>query len=636
MPDASATRIARIGLGAKIFIAATLSVAGVLGVTLGLTSLQANRTADESIRRALAGVQRGVQEFLAGRTATFAGMSAVSAEVPQFRERLLKAAERSNVLDQAEEHRRLLGAAWVLITDEHGVLVARTDYPTESDIDLSRGALIAGALSGDETSGAWVDERRRKLFMAVAVPLRASPQAAPQGSLIAAYAIDDTLAHQIRQATTTDVVFYALDTLNRPYIVGSTLPRETIEPALAADTAAIAALPRDTAGTELAAVVDGERLIGLASPIRSAGGDAFGGFIAFRSHERELGAFRVLQHTIGFAVALGLLLALATAYVLARQIAGPIRRLALATRRVQDGDYNVEIEVGSGDEIGMLSQAFHSLVRDLKDKARLVDYMMSASGAAPTESVKAVRPSLAQAGDALRPGTLFANRYDVKELLGTGGMGVVYRAFDRELQEPVAIKTLRPEVLEGSGVALERFKQEIRLARKLAHRNIVRTYDLGEIGGTYYLTMEYVEGTPLKQLIASRGRLPVAVTLTVGKQLCRALEVAHAEGIIHRDIKPQNMVVDPSGFLKVMDFGIARLANPPKGKGLTEAGISIGTPEYMSPEQLSGADLDPRSDLYSAGVVLFECLTGRVPFEADTTWARVAKHLEEEPPNPRP
>src|SRR5437773_2131638 len=197
------------------------------------------------------------------------------------------------------------GVGWVLIPDEHGVLVARTDYPTESDIDLSPGALIAGALSGDETSGAWVDERRRKLFMAVAVPLRASPQAAPQGSLIAAYAIDDTLAHQIRQATTTDVVFFALDTLNRPYIVGSTLPREAVEPALVADTGAMAALTRDTAGTELAADVDGERLIGLASPIRSAGGDAFGGFVAFRSHERELGAFRVLQDTIGFSLAPG-------------------------------------------------------------------------------------------------------------------------------------------------------------------------------------------------------------------------------------------------------------------------------------------------------------------------------------------
>src|SRR5438093_974343 len=412
------------GLRAKIFIAATLSVMGVLGVTLGLTSVQAERTADESIRRALAGVRRGVQAFLTGRTVEFAGMSAVSAQVPQFRERLLQASERSTVLDQAEEHRRLLGAAWVLITNEHGVLIARTDYPSESDLDLSPGALIAGALSGDETSGAWVDERRRKLFMAVAVPLRASPQAAPHGSLIAAYAIDDTLAHQIKQATTTDVVFFALDSLNRPYIVGTTLPRDAVELALVADTAAMVALAHDSAGTELAANVDGERLIGLASPIRSAGGDAFGGFVAFRSHDRELGAFRALQHTFWFAVVLGLLLALASAYVLARQIAGPIRRLALATRRVQDGDDSVEIDVPAGDEIGMLAQAFQSLVADLKEKAKLGEYMMATSGAAPTEPVRSARPSSAPR-DALRPRRVFANRYGAKEVLGLRGLRVV-------------------------------------------------------------------------------------------------------------------------------------------------------------------------------------------------------------------
>jgi len=635
MPDASATRPARLGLGAKIFIAATLSVTGVLGVTLGLTSVQAERTADEAIRRGLGGVRRGVQAFLAGRTATFAGMSAVSAEVPQFRERLLKASQRGNVLDQAEEHRRLLGAAWVLITDEHGVLVARTDYPAESDIDLSRGALIANALSGDESSGAWLDERRRKLFMAVAVPLRASPQAAPQGSLVAAYAIDDTLARQIKQATTTDVVFFALDTLNRPYIVGSTLPREAVEPALVADTTTMTALARDTAGTELSAEVEGEHLIGLASPIRSAGGDAFGGFIAFRSHDRELGEFRVLRHTIGFSLALGLLLALASAYVLARQIAGPIRRLALATRRVEDGDYSVEIEVNAGDEIGMLSQAFQSLVADLKEKAKLVEYMMATSGGAPTEALPATRKALPSPRDALRPGTLFANRYEVKEVLGMGGMGVVYRAFDRELREPVAIKALRPEMLAGGGVALERFKQEIRLARKIAHRNVVRTYDLGEVNGMYYLTMEYVEGKSLKELIATRGPLPVSVTLTIGKQLCRALEVAHEQGVIHRDIKPHNIVVEPSGVLKVMDFGIARLENRSKDEGLTKDGMSIGTPDYMSPEQLSGRELDARSDLYSTGVVLFECLTRRLPFEANTTYGLIAKQLEEEAPDPR-
>ena len=633
MRDSSATRPARVGLGAKIFVAATLSIAAVLGVTLGLTTVQADRTADQSIRRALAGVRRGVQAFLAGRTATFVGMSGVSAEVPQFRERLLKSAERSNVLDQASEYRQLLGAAWVLVTNEHGILVARTDYPEQFDVDLSRGALVAGALSGESSSGAWLDDRLRRLFMAVAVPLRASPSAAPQGALVAAYAIDDTLAQQIKQATTTDVVFFALDTLGRPYVVGSTLPRDEVEPALAADTAALRRNARDSSGAEVSATVGGEHLIGLASPIRSAGGDAFGGFVAFRSHERELAAFAALRRTLAVAFALGLALALVSAYVLARQIAGPIRRLALATRRVRDGDYGVEIDVRSADEIGELAAAFSSLVADLKEKANLVDYMMS-SAAASTAPVRVARPSR-ESGDALVPGTVFANRYEVKELLGTGGMGVVYRAFDRELQEPVAIKTLRPEALAGDGVALERFKQEIRLARKITHRNVVRTYDLGEIGGTYYLTMEYVEGTPLKQLIATRGPLPVAVTLTIGKQLCRALEVAHEQGVIHRDIKSQNIVVEPNGFLKVMDFGIARLANRPRDKGLTQEGMSIGTPDYMSPEQLSGMELDVRSDLYSAGVVLFECLTRRVPFEANTVYALVAKHLEEQPPDPR-
>src|SRR5207245_9370771 len=152
------------------------------------------------------------------------------------------------------------------------------------------------------------DERLRKLYVAVAVPLRASPGAAPQGALVAAYAIDDTLAQAIKQATTTDVVFFALDTLDRPYIVGSTLPREEVEPALVADTAAIGALGggggggRDSTGTEFTADVGGERLIGLASPLRSAGGDVFGGFIPLRSHDRELAALRARPRASGFAV----------------------------------------------------------------------------------------------------------------------------------------------------------------------------------------------------------------------------------------------------------------------------------------------------------------------------------------------
>ena len=638
MPAASATKPA-FGLTAKIFVASALLVVAVLGVTFGVTSVQANRTADASIHRALLATRRAVDDYLAARTRTLERASTVATDVPQYRQRLLNQRDRAEALDQADDIRGLIGAAWVLVTNSEGILIARTDYREQYERDLSIAPLVANALSGDQTSGAWLDDVRGAMFIAVGTPLRDRPTAAPLGALVATYQIDDSLATAIKQTTNTDVVFFALDTLNKPVVVGSTVPKQDIAAALesAVQPAALAA---DTSGEgmALAASMGNEHLIGLAGAIRSPSGDVRGGFVALRSREAELAAFNALRRTMLWAVGLGVLLALIFAFMQARQIAGPVRRLAVATRRVQDGDYTVDIDVQSRDEIGMLSQAFKALVADLKAKAALVDYMMEASGSAATQRIATGEtPTAIRAvdGDQLKPGATFAGRYEVKEILGAGGMGVVYRAFDRELQEPVAIKTLRPEAMAGGSVALDRFKQEIKLARRIAHRNVVRTYDLGEQNGMYYLTMEYVEGTSLKQLIVARGKLPVPVTLTVGTQLCRALEVAHAEGVIHRDIKPQNMVVEPSGFLKVMDFGIARLANPPQGKGLTEAGVSIGTPDYMSPEQLSGAELDPRSDLYAAGVVLFECLTGRVPFEAETTWALVAKHLEEQPPDPR-
>ncbi len=622
----------------KIFLSSALLVVAVLGVTFGVTSLQANRTADAAIHRGLLSTRHAVENFLAARTRTVGVVSAASGQIPQFRQRLFTSRSRAEILDQAQEYQSLIGAAWVLVTDKEGILLARTDYPEEYDRDLSRGALIATGLSGEQAHGAFIDDRDSaniRLFVAVATPLRDRPEAAPQGVLVAAFGLDDSLATAIGEATNSDVVFFAFpaDSALPPVVTGSTLPREDLATALLSVRAGALSAGADS-GLAMATAVRGEHLVGLAAPVRSAAGDPFGGFIALRSRDAELAAFRTLQRTIVVALVLGVLLAFASAYLVARRIAGPVRQLALATRRVQDGDYDVDVRVESRDEIGVLSVAFQNLIADLKEKAALVEYMMQASGVGATQPIALSRPSVASGGDMLRPGSVFANRYEVKEILGAGGMGVVYRALDRELQEPVAIKTLKPEAMLDAS-ALERFKQEIRLARKIAHRNVVRTYDLGELNGMYYLTMEYVEGTSLKSLIQNRGKLPLTVTLTVGKQLCRALEVAHQEGIIHRDIKPQNMVVEPSGFLKVMDFGIARLVNPPKGKGLTEAGTSIGTPDYMSPEQLSGAELDARSDLYSAGVVLFECVTGTLPYEADTSWALVAKHIEEPVPDPR-
>jgi HAMP domain-containing protein len=639
MRDVSSTsKGPRFGLAWKIFLASVVLIVAVLGATLVYTSWEANRAADASIRRALANTHHAVDAQLDARTRAMAAAAQAAASVPQYRTRLLESRKHADALDQANEIRNLAGAAFALVTNAEGILIARTDKPAEDSVDYSGGALIANALSGDQVNGGFGDLQTHGLYYAVAIPLRASPQDAPQGVLVVAYAFDDALATSIREATQTDLVFFSLDTLGRPFPVGSTVPSAEILPVLAANLSADSGAT-DTSGMEMAAEMSGGHYIGLEERILSAGGGRLGGYVALRSRDQEMATFRSLKRALYYAFGVGFVLALLVAYIGASSIAAPVRRLAEATRKVRDGDYSVDVAMSSNDEIGMLSQDFKGLVEDLKEKSDLVEYMLSA-GAAATQPISSVSTGLrlaaaAGSGTMLSPGTLFAGRYEVKEVLGMGGMGVVYRAVDRELQEPVAIKTLRPEAMSADTVALERFKQEIRLARKIAHRNVVRTYDLGEVKGMYYLTMEFVEGKSLKQLIETRGRLPIPVTITIGKQLCRALEVAHEQGVIHRDIKPQNMVVEPSGFLKVMDFGIARLANPPKGKGLTEAGMSIGTPDYMSPEQLQGMDLDPRSDLYSAGVVLFECVSGRVPYEADTPWSLIAKHLEEEPPDPR-
>ncbi|HWH04035.1 MAG TPA: protein kinase [Gemmatimonadales bacterium] len=639
MRDASSTdKGPRFGLAWKVFAASVVLIVAVLGATLVYTSWQANRAADVSIRKALQNTHRAVDAQLEARTRAMAAAATAAASVPQYRTRLLQGQKRADVLDQANEIRNLAGAAWAMVTNSDGLLIARTDQPTADSIDYSGSVLFSNALSGEQTTGAFGDLQTHSLYYAVAIPLRASPQDAPQGVLVVAYPFDDALAATIKEATQTDLVFFSVDTLGRPYPVGATVPAAELLPVLAANLGADTTA--DTTGMEMAADMSGSHYIGLEEKILNAGGRRLGGWVALRSRDQEMATFRTLKRALYYAFGVGFVLALVVASVGASSIAKPVRRLAEATRKVRDGDYSVDVATSSHDEIGMLSRDFRDLVEDLKEKSDLVEYMMSATGAAATQQISAVPTAVraaaaASSGTMLSPGSLFAGRYEVKEVLGMGGMGVVYRAFDRELQEPVAIKTLRAEAMSADTVALERFKQEIRLARKISHRNVVRTYDLGEVKGTYYLTMEFVEGKSLKSLIEGRGRLPIPVTLTIGKQLCRALEVAHEQGVIHRDIKPQNMVVEPSGFLKVMDFGIARLANPPKGKGLTEAGMSIGTPDYMSPEQLQGLDLDARSDLYSAGVVLYECVSGRVPFEADTPWALIAKHLEEDAPDPR-
>ena len=234
----------------------------------------------------------------------------------------------------------------------------------------------------------------------------------------------------------------------------------------------------------------------------------------------------------------------------------------------------------------------------------------------------------------LQPGVLFANRYKIEQILGRGGMGIVYRATDAQLDEVVAIKTLPGDVMQRSPEDLERFKREIRLARKITHRNVLRTYDYGEADGVYFISMEFVRGYTLAELLgeAAGNQMAPRVALGVARQICRGLEAAHEQGIIHRDIKSQNVLIDHKGEVKLMDFGIARMAEATEG--MTQAGLIVGTPHYMSPEQVQGKQLDPRSDVYSMGVLIYEMVCGRKPFTSSSLTGVLTAHITEAPKPP--
>jgi len=231
----------------------------------------------------------------------------------------------------------------------------------------------------------------------------------------------------------------------------------------------------------------------------------------------------------------------------------------------------------------------------------------------------------------LKTGTIFAGRFEVIEELGKGGMGKVYKVLDKEVNEKIALKLLKPEIATDEKT-IERFRNELKFARKIGHPNVCRMYDLNREGDTHYITMELVSGEDLKSTITRIGQFPIGKAISITKQVCDGLAEAHRLGVVHRDLKPQNIMLDKEGNARIMDFGIARSL---KAKGLTGAGVMIGTPEYMSPEQVEVKDVDQRSDIYSLGVILYEMVTGRLPFEGETSIAIAMKHKSEPPQDPR-
>jgi predicted Ser/Thr protein kinase len=222
-------------------------------------------------------------------------------------------------------------------------------------------------------------------------------------------------------------------------------------------------------------------------------------------------------------------------------------------------------------------------------------------------------------------GEVVAGRYEILKLLGEGGMGAVYKAADRELDRFVALKVIRAELASNPAI-LARFKQELLLAQKVTHHNVIRIYDLGESEGVKFITMEFIEGEDLRSLIHAKKKFSPEAAVELIQQVCEALNAAHRVGVIHRDLKPQNIMQDTAGRILVMDFGLARTVG---GDNMTQTGAIVGTMEYMSPEQALGKNLDQRSDIFALGLILFELLIGNTPFQAESALASLIKRTQE-------
>ena len=249
----------------------------------------------------------------------------------------------------------------------------------------------------------------------------------------------------------------------------------------------------------------------------------------------------------------------------------------------------------------------------------------------PSNEIPSRTVTLETPTEELTRGTTFARRYEIIEELGKGGMGKVYRVLDKKLNEDVALKFIRLDIASDKKT-LERFSNELKIARKIVHKNVGRMYHLSEEKGTYYVTMEYVPGEDLRSMIRMSRQLAMGTAIHIAKQICDGLADAHKMGIVHRDLKPGNIMIDKEGNARIMDFGIACSVQT---KGITGTGIIIGTPDYISPEQAEAKDVDGRSDIYSLGVIFYEMVTGRLPFQGDTPFSTVMKHKAERPKDPR-
>lgn len=586
-------------------------------------------------------------------------------------EQALEGGASSSLADTLVDNLPRLNAEIALVVKPDGSLLAcsargaRSAFP---DVGILQMALApeearAAGQPGPSYRGFlrvdWGD--RPGVYHAVARPLR-SPGGRALGAMLVGVRVDDRAAVDLRRLAIAgpqrgDPPPH-LALLSHFQTQGTTLPEsQALDRLLARDPAILAVRYRVLDGQRSAVLpfhLNGRTYLGRISPLRGVNAlDLEMADVLLMPVDPLLAPFRNLQRAILAVGAVGLLAALGLSLWSARKVTAPLKTLAGAAEALAGGQWPDTLTlVPSPDEVGVLTRTFKAMLAELRAKDDLLALLETArkgparpaAEAAPggpsdralgfqDEATRRLEPAAARRAEeplpaALREGGVFAARYRVDGLLGRGGMGVVLKVRDLQLDEDVALKVVRSD-LASNPAFLALLKQEIRLARRITHRYVLRTHDFGEFEGIPYVTMEYLKGITLRSLLDARGRLPLTLVLRIARQVAEGLEAAHAVGVVHRDIKPANVLFDVRGDAKIMDFG---LAAPAATTLAGEAGTLLGSPRYMSPEQIRGERADARTDLYALGVMLFELCSGLPPFDSPRIDDLLALHLDTKAP----
>ncbi len=644
----------RFSLTTKLFLLVLVSFCLLLTFIIFQVNTEAEKVANAAIEKSIRGSESIFDTRLASQfksiEETVGNLARDGRLLP-----LIYDEEAATLQDQCSEFKKSLNFDILIFTNAQGIILARSDDVDAIGQEVLQSPLFQSALTGKPAQG--IMKSKGELYQIVVVPVvDNAARDIIRGSIALAYQLAGSMAEEIKMLSSSEIAFFAMSPSlgnlppESPVEIYNTLPGNQMGLAtfLENNPDLWTSLYRDVSAREIDIDLKGETFHALLKPLLTSSGEPIGFAVSYRSRTELLRPFKTIERRVFVIGLICIIFTSFMAYGIARHISGPIIGLVVVTKGIQEGNYPEPPTIKRNDEVGILNQAIYQMGRELKEKAELENYLAGiaeemevldpqAKTIAATDSTT-MQPDSTMAlkiKNQAAPGAVIDRRYQIVRTIGAGAMGIVYLAADIELEEQVALKILLNPDLKGQ--TLEQFKQEIRLARKITHRNVLRTYDFGAYEGFNYITMEYFQGSDLSKIITKNGALDLKMGIMLARQMCSAIAMAHAEGIVHRDLKPQNMMINRRGILKIMDFGIA--INITQTKPDAESpdtaynrNAMVGTPNYMSPEQFSGVDVDLRTDIYSLGVILFLMFTGKLPFTGKTLWELSQKVINEPPP----